>query len=647
MARHESAGTAAADKMRVTANKAVFLSYASQDANAARRICETLRSAGVEVWFDADGGLEHGDEWDAKIRKQIKDCVLFIALISANTQAREEGYFRLEWDLAAERSRTIASGVPFILPVLIDETREGDALVPDRFRTVQWTKLPGGVVTPEVKARYLKLWSHRVGALGTRSSPPVVEPHQAAVSSSFRGRIPPVLWLAGGVIALGVAAGLMTLRPTPKPTGAAQGSAATSSPEVAELVRRAWQLVDNPGRGRVELEAADELCKRAAALEPTNAGVLAVWAQIDSWMVLLRVDDSPARREAGRTKAKRAVQLAPESFEARLALPCFQVREAGARVPENAPEIEATLHGLLRERPGEPHALIALGMLQRFAGRSAEARKTFEELARNPEFAAVGWCEMAFMHVTAREYREAERTIEASIGRQPFFWNLVLKVWLSLYWHGDLDAAAATLARLPRESLREDEGVDAALAVHTMRRDGAALLRLMETTPREWIGGVSAGPRAGYLAIAYQFLGRDQAAAVERTAALRLVERKLGEAPSAVELLTWKCRLLAEQGDLAGASQVAALLRQVRNPRDRVEEVTDRVLLKDFDGAIELLERLAREPPDEIYNAAYVRNFWRLDPLRGIPRFQAFQARIDADPTFTPKPTPADAEGTR
>ena len=33
-------------------NKAVFLSYASQDAEAAKRICDALRAAGVEVWFD-------------------------------------------------------------------------------------------------------------------------------------------------------------------------------------------------------------------------------------------------------------------------------------------------------------------------------------------------------------------------------------------------------------------------------------------------------------------------------------------------------------------------------------------------------------------------------------------------------------------
>jgi hypothetical protein len=63
-----------APQMNVTDHKAVFLSYASQDAEAARGICDALRTAGVEVWFDADGGLEHGDEWDAKIRRQIKEC---------------------------------------------------------------------------------------------------------------------------------------------------------------------------------------------------------------------------------------------------------------------------------------------------------------------------------------------------------------------------------------------------------------------------------------------------------------------------------------------------------------------------------------------------------------------------------------------
>jgi len=54
---------------------AVFLSYASQDADAARRICTALRAAGIEVWFD-QSELRGGDAWDQSIRRQIHDCAL-------------------------------------------------------------------------------------------------------------------------------------------------------------------------------------------------------------------------------------------------------------------------------------------------------------------------------------------------------------------------------------------------------------------------------------------------------------------------------------------------------------------------------------------------------------------------------------------
>src|SRR5688572_19950930 len=128
------------------AGKAVFLSYASQDADAAKRICETLRTAGVEVWFD-QSELVGGDQWDQKIRKQIKDCALLIPIISAATQARTEGYFRLEWRLADQRTHLMAKGRPFLLPVVIDGTRDDDAQVPDSFTEVQWTRLPGGEIS--------------------------------------------------------------------------------------------------------------------------------------------------------------------------------------------------------------------------------------------------------------------------------------------------------------------------------------------------------------------------------------------------------------------------------------------------------------------------------------------------------------------
>jgi hypothetical protein len=121
----------------------VFLSYASQDAAAAQRICDALRFAGVEVWFDRSG-LQGGDAWDRKIRQQIRDCALFVPVVSAATEARREGYFRLEWHLADQRSHLMGKSRAFILPVCIDGTPEAQADVPDSFAAVHWTRLPEG-----------------------------------------------------------------------------------------------------------------------------------------------------------------------------------------------------------------------------------------------------------------------------------------------------------------------------------------------------------------------------------------------------------------------------------------------------------------------------------------------------------------------
>jgi TolB-like protein len=170
-------------------NKAVFLSYASQDAAAAQEICAALRAAGIEVWFD-QSELRGGDAWDASIRRQIKACALFIPIISRQTHTRDEGYFRLEWKLAVDRSHLIVADRPFLLPVVIDDTSDQDEKVPDRFRDVQWTRLPGGnnadafvervrrILSPEAmpaptSTAFSAQPTASTGAASTRSTPPI------------------------------------------------------------------------------------------------------------------------------------------------------------------------------------------------------------------------------------------------------------------------------------------------------------------------------------------------------------------------------------------------------------------------------------------------------------------------------------------
>ena len=133
-------------------DNAVFISYARDDLPAVQRIKAGLEAAGVVTWFDMDR-LEVGDDYDRKIQRNIARCSYFIPVISATTQRRLEGYFRREWSYAMDRVRNMADGALFILPVSIDATTAAAALVPDRFKALHFTSLPGGEVPAEFARR--------------------------------------------------------------------------------------------------------------------------------------------------------------------------------------------------------------------------------------------------------------------------------------------------------------------------------------------------------------------------------------------------------------------------------------------------------------------------------------------------------------
>ncbi|HXY95973.1 MAG TPA: TIR domain-containing protein [Steroidobacteraceae bacterium] len=136
----------------------VFLSYASEDRKAAQALRDALETYGLEVWYD-ESGLDGGDAWDQKIRRQIRECDFFMPVISAQTDARPEGYFRREWRLAVERTQDMADDHTFLLPVVIDDTTQARARVPDKFLAVQWTRVPGGEATAALEVVCRRLLS--------------------------------------------------------------------------------------------------------------------------------------------------------------------------------------------------------------------------------------------------------------------------------------------------------------------------------------------------------------------------------------------------------------------------------------------------------------------------------------------------------
>ena len=222
--------------MSAPSTQAIFLSYAHEDTDAARRIADALRSHGLEVWFDQNE-LRGGDTWDQKIRRQIKECALFLPLVSANTQMRKEGYFRLEWKLAAERTHLMAEGVPFLTPIVADNITESGALVPGEFLRVQWTRLPGALVTPQFIEQIKRLLTAQSpftqASTAETGSPRPVERGEGSASPTKAGRrVPAAAWSAAiAAIVVAVIAGALSWR---RPAATASNAGAETRPPTAE-----------------------------------------------------------------------------------------------------------------------------------------------------------------------------------------------------------------------------------------------------------------------------------------------------------------------------------------------------------------------------------------------------------------------------
>ncbi len=621
--------------------RAVFLSYAREDAEAARRIADALRAAGVEVWFD-QSELGGGDAWDQKIRRQIGACALFIPIISAGTQARAEGYFRLEWKLADRRTDLIGKSKAFLLPVCIDDTRDSDADVPDSFLAVQWTRLKGGEVPPAFCERVKRLLDGGTGSRAAGSRPPVPATEAERVRPAPRARWP---WLVGAVAAIVAAYAIVSVfrRPGSEPAkvpiaGVEPKAAAAPVSAVRELVAKAWEQMNKAELARAELELVEGFCRQATGLDPDNAAAWAAWSQVDSWYVYHNFDDSTSRREGARTKAARALQLAPRSYEARLAQACYLVRSTGGRGETTSmfdEEAKGLLTALLQEAPAEPRALLVLGILQRNTGRAAEARATFERLAGNPAFAAQAWNEIAWAAFLRGDYREAETAVDRSLALQACWPNLSLKVSLAEWWTSDLDLAKTMLEKIPVTERQEDHGVTMACFLYYLRREPENLLRVLAAVPRDWLrSNAYDGPKAFLAGLAHHLAGRTDSAQLQWQTALQLTEQRLAARPDAGNLLAWKGQLLARLGRRDEAERTLRLAYDAGAKSGGFggthAPIINEILLGHEDAALTLVEATD-------LTAAVYRNNPDFDPLRANPRFQAALARLEADPRYSPQ----------
>lgn len=133
---------------------AIFISYARENVDIARRLAAGLRAERLDVWFD-ERELQPGDEWDRAIQRGIERCALFLPLVSRETlsENNRRRYFWREWNAADHSAQGMAGDEEFILPVSVDGSPLHSDTLPASFRRKQGVMLPGGEVSPELAQR--------------------------------------------------------------------------------------------------------------------------------------------------------------------------------------------------------------------------------------------------------------------------------------------------------------------------------------------------------------------------------------------------------------------------------------------------------------------------------------------------------------
>jgi tetratricopeptide (TPR) repeat protein len=632
---------------------AVFLSYASQDSESAKRICEALRAAGVEVWFD-QSELRGGDAWDQSIRRQIKECALFIPVVSANTQARREGYFRLEWKLADDRTHLMAKGTRFILPVCVDDTRDWDAIVPDSFTTVQWTRLSGGEGAGAFAERVKKLLGGEVeagrplGAVGLAKEARPVQRDGDVASPTGRSR-PPRSWLvpailgAAGVVALAV---WQPWRQSEKPSATAPsaspapGESNGLSP-AAQLAAKARQLYDKIGFTRDDLLVAEDLSRRATELEPDSAAAWGVRAGVHASYIFRNWDLSEKRRQDAQSFANRALALNPDEAEALLALGRVLSHQGADD------QAETILRRALKLLPDDNRVRRALGVaiIDLGPGRLAEGRAELQEAVRRHPRDVLAHYDLAQSYNPNSNRIDAPpaalaamiEQLDAALAVQPFGGALVLKAQCIMAEKGDLAAMRAALDQLAPEDRTEDRAVFTAMWCGLLERKPERVIGASALTARDYFeDAIIASPKAWYVALAHRMAGQENQARLDWQAAEGVMRHRLQEQPDdSLE----KVRLAVSLAWLGRDDEAARLVAPVESAWREQSDPSPRTgrLLADYYaglgdavGAVRCL-RVAFYRSALITPATLPLDPW-WDKLRGQPEFEAFMAGLKPQP---------------
>lgn len=113
----------------------VFISYAREDMDYARKMFHELVKAAYEPWLDCECLLP-GQRWEPTIEQAIRESRYFIALISSRSSAKR-GFVQKEISKALDLLEQMPENDIFLIPARLDECEPSHSAL----RGVQWVDL--------------------------------------------------------------------------------------------------------------------------------------------------------------------------------------------------------------------------------------------------------------------------------------------------------------------------------------------------------------------------------------------------------------------------------------------------------------------------------------------------------------------------
>ena len=128
----------------------ILVSSAPADRDEASRLMELLREAKLEAWVDSFD-MEIPRE---QLRAAIRDCSVYIAVISRNTLNSPR--LAHQWAYAVEAAAERRSAAEFIVPIVVDDTPRDHRSIPQKLRELEWLRLSED--GPEIARRVVSLY---------------------------------------------------------------------------------------------------------------------------------------------------------------------------------------------------------------------------------------------------------------------------------------------------------------------------------------------------------------------------------------------------------------------------------------------------------------------------------------------------------